>query len=78
MVEVDVGEARLDAVDQGDLLVDEQIGVVGNPVRERPERLEALGRAVVGSHVVQAGGQFGNLFHAFQLFRSTISSEESP
>ena len=68
VLEKAVAEVRLDRVDQRDLLADDQVGVVGDARRQRPQRFEAGGRAVVDAYVADAGSDFRDV-HAYVVFR---------
>ena len=58
VLEQAAAESLLHGVDEGDLLADDQIGVVRNPRRKRPEPFEAGGGAVVYADVMDAGQNF--------------------
>ena len=67
-------ERLLDGVDQGDLLADDQIGVVRYPAGKRPESLEAGRGAIVYADVVNAGQNFRNSHIVIVLFRNDAAN----
>ena len=54
---------RLYRVDDGGLLVVDEIGVVGDAARKRPKSLEKVGLAVVASYPVYRIGDFYGVLH---------------
>lgn len=61
-------ERLLDRIDEGHLLVDNEVGVVRDAVRERPEPLEAGRGAVVDAHVMDSGNDFRDFHNVETLF----------
>ncbi len=59
-------ECLLDRIDQRHFLAHDEIGVVRDALRQRPERFETGRRAVVDTDIIDAGMDFGN--HYRNLF----------
>ena len=63
-MEENVGIADIHRIDEGGLLVEDEVSVVGHPRRDRPDILKALLHAVVDSDVVDRAGDLWYLVHS--------------
>ena len=66
--EVGFGAAGLYGVDESYLFVYNQIGVVGDSIREGPQCLEFVGFAIVGSHIVDVRCNFSKMVHMIEVY----------
>ena len=74
VVQQTVGIGGIGRIDQNILFVGNQIGVVGNSVRERPKVLELVFTAVVDSYIVYSFCDFCYLHNPIKLTRYDINS----